>query len=201
MSNKQRCFFSAQSQRPHQTAPQLDLTPEPPGTRRRALARYSREWIDPRLDRIGQMEATRLSTDLTHPVGDPVTLFDSTDAPWSNQDLAAFLVGGVVDGPWLHRTCDAQLLMLWSSYSGIAYTTGVARSSSGSVLGPWQQLPTPFFAENGGHASLFVDLGGVVRATFHAPSQISEHPTIIPVGEGQSTLTSSTVDDAARRPC
>lgn len=162
---------------------------------------YSHEWIDPRLDRIGQMEAVQLSADLARPVGEPVTLFTATSAPWANQDPIAHLFGGIVDGPWLHRTCAGDLLMLWSSFSVATYTTGVARSTTGRVTGPWAQLPTPFFSDDGGHASLFEGFDGVLRAVFHAPNRSTEHPVITPVSDAGGTVSPTTLADATRHAC
>lgn len=61
----------------------------------------------------------------------------------------------VTDGPELYRTFDGHLLMLWSSYShDDTYIQTIARSKSGLIEGPWEQLP-PLLYEDSGHGMLF----------------------------------------------
>ena len=52
----------------------------------------------------------------------------------------------VTDGPEFFRTKTGRLLMLWSSYEKNSfgrdgYVETVARSKSGELKGPWEQLP------------------------------------------------------------
>ncbi len=162
---------------------------------------YAQEHIDPRLGRDGRMAAARLSEDLSRTVGDPIELFAGSDAPWGIAPLLGTLFGFVTDGPSLYRTCDGELLMLWSSDGAqLAYTTGVARSRSGTVAGPWEQLRRPFFVD-GGHSSTFVGLDGVVRSALHSPTLFNEHPVIGPVAERDGTIVRTGADTAAVRPC
>ncbi len=61
----------------------------------------------------------------------------------------------MTDGPFLHRTASGALLMLWSSFSTKGYAMGIARSESGTVVGPWIQEKKPIWKEDGGHGMIF----------------------------------------------
>ena len=74
------------------------------------------------------------------------------------------------DGPFLFRSADSQLLMLWSSYGDEGYAMGIAKSDSGTVLGPWTQNPQPLWARSGGHGMLFTTTTGVTYLVFHWPN-------------------------------
>lgn len=77
----------------------------------------------------GQVCAIRLKSDLSGPDGSPEILFCASEAPWAK------MVGGwyenmptgyVTDGPFMLRTEDGRLHMLWSSFGegGICAGTG-----------------------------------------------------------------------------
>lgn len=146
---------------------------------------YSQEWIDPRLDFLGRMAVVRVTDDLISTIGDPVELWDPTDAPWT----LPLPLGRIIDGPWVHEATDGSLLMLWTATGRTAaYTTGVARSASGSITGPWEHLCLPFYDADGGHASLFTDLDGDLRAAFHSPNSVAERARFPRVAERDGTL-------------
>jgi hypothetical protein len=76
----------------------------------------------------------------------------------------ARLANYVTDGPELFRTKSGQLLMLWSSYESMpdnyeSYVETVARSKSGTLKGPWEQLP-PLVKNDSGHGMLFHSFDG-----------------------------------------
>ena len=55
------------------------------------------------------------------------------------------------------------------------YAIGVARSQSGTILGPWLQDPQPLNPnDNGGHAMIFRDFDGVLRISYHSPNTPGE---------------------------
>ncbi len=125
----------------------------------------------------GEICAVRLDDDLRCTRGEPVLLFRGSSAGWSRSlgPMDDLLGSGridiyVTDGPFLHRTDDGELLMLWSSMGEKGYAMGVARSATGTVLGPWEQQAEPVWAADGGHGMLFRDLAGTLHLTLHTPN-------------------------------
>ena len=144
---------------------------------------FCHEWLQ---IRDGAMCAVPLSSNLRTAAGLPVTLFHGSDARWTSplagqekQEVASTVSAEpprsagpcyVTDGPFLHRTASGALLMLWSSFGGEGYAMGLARSSSGTVLGPWLHDPTPLWNENGGHGMFFRTFDGRLILTLHQPN-------------------------------
>ena len=130
---------------------------------------FIREWTQT-ID--GEMHAMPLSQDLRQPAGPPRLLFRASEAPWSLVQHSEYGDGyRVTDGPWLHRTIAGTLLLLWSSFGRGGYVTGVARSESGVLTGPWVQAPEPLFARDGGHPMLFHTFDGRLIMALHAPNR------------------------------
>lgn len=66
---------------------------------------------------------------------------------------------------------------------------GVARSESGSVLGPWHQDAEPLWVEDGGHGMLFRTLDGQLHMTLHAPNDTpNERARFVPLDEVDGRL-------------
>jgi beta-xylosidase len=130
---------------------------------------FCHEWVQT-ID--GTMEAVRLKADLSDVIGEPITLFKATDAPWvrSLKQIGGKQHGYVTDGPFLYRTKNANLLMIWSSFGVNHYAVGLARSKSGKVLGPWKQLEQPLFDANGGHAMIFKTFDDRLMLVLHQPN-------------------------------
>lgn len=130
---------------------------------------FCHEWIQ---IGDGAMCAVRLSEDLSRAEGEPVTLFHASDAAWGVESKFDNKPGRVTDGPWIHRTEGGGLLMLWSTFgAGHDYMTGVARSPSGKITGPWTVDPEPIYREDGGHPMLFRTFGGKLVMTIHQPNK------------------------------
>ncbi|MBC2607542.1 family 43 glycosylhydrolase [Pelagicoccus albus] len=128
---------------------------------------YAHEWIQ-RID--GTMEAIKLSEDLSQTIGDPIHLFKASDAPWLNGSLTPSTdpLRYVTDGPQLFRTKKGRLLMLWSSYENDVYVQTLARSKSGNLQGPWEQLD-PLVKHDSGHGMLFETFEGELMMVLHRP--------------------------------
>lgn len=128
---------------------------------------YAHEWIQ-KID--GTMEAVPLTEDLSDASGPPICLFKASDAPWLDEQAAASTRENtyVTDGPELFRTRDGHLLMLWSSYDDSGYVQTVARSKSGELKGPWEQLP-PLVRQDSGHGMLFHTFDGQLMLVLHRP--------------------------------
>jgi GH43 family beta-xylosidase len=124
---------------------------------------FCHEWVQ---ISDGTMNAVRLAEDLSKPVGEPIQLFRASDAPWCRPVQPGKYV---TDGPCFYRLKTGPLLMLWSSFGGRGYAVGVARSVSGTVLGPWTQDRQPLY-EGGGHCMIFPSLEGRPMLVLHAPN-------------------------------
>jgi len=129
---------------------------------------YAHEWLQ-KTD--GSMEAVPLADDLSRSAGDPIFLFKASDAPWFDKTMVPSTKSEqyVTDGPELYRTHDGHLLMLWSSYgTDDKYIQTIARSQSGTLKGPWQQLD-PLVYEDSGHGMLFKSFDGSLMLILHRP--------------------------------
>lgn len=118
----------------------------------------------------GEICARKLSADLAAPVGEPVLLFKASSAAWVAGKRFGKGEGFITDGPFLHRTSDGTLLMLWSSFSKEGYVQSYARSESGQLAGPWIQRPEPWLNEDAGHGMLFRRLDGALMLALHRPN-------------------------------
>ena len=128
---------------------------------------YAHEWVQ-KVD--GTMEALPLKADLSAAAGRPIHLFKASDAPWLNASMEPSTRGEnyVTDGPELYRTRDDHLLMLWSSYENGSYVETLARSKSGELQGPWEQLD-PLVRGDAGHGMLFRTFEGQLMLVLHRP--------------------------------
>ncbi|HML23865.1 MAG TPA: glycoside hydrolase family 43 protein [Aggregatilinea sp.] len=147
---------------------------------------FCHEWVQ-----VGDGEicALRLSDDLASPVGQPHLLFRASEAPWAQEVNSKGRRGYVTDGPWLHRLASGELIMLWSSFSAGGYTVGIARSVSGGILGPWEQVPDPLYAGDGGHCMVFRTFDGGLFLAYHRPNPFpDERPYFVPLRETASGL-------------
>lgn len=133
----------------------------------------------------GSICALPLTADLKRTDGKPVVLFHASEAPW----VAPISEGNyVTDGPFLYRTKDGTLLMLWSSFTKNGYALGVARSESGKVIGPWKQENKPLYDTDGGHGMLFRTFDGRLMLVLHSPNRGATRARFIPVTERNGTL-------------
>jgi len=114
----------------------------------------------------GTMELVRLSDDLSKPLTEPVTLFKASDAEWV---LPVQEHGKITDGPFLYRTKNGKLIMIWSSFGTNGYAIGQAISENGRIVGPWTQAEL-IFKENGGHGMLFNTFDDQLVLLFHQPN-------------------------------
>jgi beta-xylosidase len=128
---------------------------------------YAHEWIQV-ID--GTMEAIRLKEDLSDSVGEPIHLFKASDAPWINAERKPSIKQSqyVTDGPQLYRTKTGKLMMLWASYDRDGYVETIARSRSGTLQGPWEQLE-PLVRGDSGHGMLFKTFGDQWMLVLHHP--------------------------------
>ena len=138
----------------------------------------------------GEVQAVRLTPDLRGTVGDPVLLFRASEAAWARPiPRPEFDRVFVTDGPFLHRTADGRLLMLWSSFGDTGYAMGVATSASGTIAGPWAQSAEPLWPADGGHGMVFADAAGRLLLTLHTPNRTpDERARFFPLEESPEGL-------------
>lgn len=126
---------------------------------------YAHEWWQ---TTVGTMEAVPLDGNLAQ-AGEPRTLFRADEAPWVvGQKQPDGDTVFVTDGPELYRSRTGQLLMLWSSYGRKGYVEAQARSRSGTLAGPWEQLG-PLVERDSGHGMLFRAFDGRLMMILHRP--------------------------------
>lgn len=147
---------------------------------------FCHEWLQVK---DGEMCAMELSEDLTHAVGKPVLLFHASDPEWSDKTQETF----ITDGPFLYRTKNGKLLMIWSTSVHGKYCEAVYYSESGSVLGPWVQEKRRLYEEDGGHGMIFKALDGALKMVLHYPNITpNERPKLFDLVEQDEMLYDKT---------
>ncbi len=137
----------------------------------------------------GEICAMCLNDDLTTAIDQPYLLFHASEAPWAQQINSKGRKGYVTDGPCLHHLVSGELIMLWSSFGAGGYTVGVAKSLSGNILSPWDQIPEALYAGDGGHCMVFRTFEGQLMLAYHSPNQSpDERPYFVPIRETQTSL-------------
>lgn len=128
---------------------------------------YCHEWVQ-KID--GTVEAVHLNDDLSDIEGEPIHLFKGSDAPWINETLVPGTAeqAYVTDGCELYRTRERKLIMLWSSYRNGQYVQTQARSKTGRIEGPWEQLD-PLVYRDSGHGMIFRAFDGQLMLVCHRP--------------------------------
>lgn len=117
------------------------------------------------------IEAVRLKADLSAPAEAPIYLFKASDAPWLQQQTAAsrkprYYPAG---GPFLCRTRNGSLIMIWSSPRNGKSAVTVARSVTGKVRGPWTQGAT-LLSDDSMQATVFRTFDGRLMMLVHQPA-------------------------------
>ena len=120
---------------------------------------------------------TRLSDDLTEAVGETVTLFNASSV--EGVDEAGGPGHYVTDGPFMYRTKDGELLMIWSSFMHGDYAEYVVKFKGGDLGRDFEHL-APLDTRDGGHGMIFNGLDGRLYFTYHSPNASGyEHPHFV----------------------
>lgn len=138
---------------------------------------YCHEW---RQIHDGTICAIQLSENLKESVGEPVVLFKASMAkPYVKK---YFFRNYVTDGPFLIRTEDDRLHMLWSTNASGGYVEAMAHSDSDDILGKWTPDRELLYDHDGGHGMIFKGLQGQYYLVLHYPNTFGkEHPAFLPV--------------------
>ncbi len=144
---------------------------------------FCHEWVQIKDGTVGYIQLTE---DLSATAGEPVRLFDGSDAPWAmkSEEYGCY----VTDGPTFHHSKSGKLFMLWSSFSETGYTTGIAISDSGKLRGPWRQQEEAIFSADGGHPFLFTRFDGQLMMALHQPNENTERIRLFEMEDTGETL-------------
>ena len=146
---------------------------------------FCHEWLQT-ID--GEMILGELSEDYCSLKGEPIKLFNASDAPWSrlHHDFAS--KGYITDGPFIYQMQNGNLAMLWSSFGAEGYACGVCYSSNG-IKGPWRHQKEPIFKKDGGHAMIF-SFKGKMYISLHCPNapHMMERPHFYEIMEKDDCL-------------
>ena len=133
----------------------------------------------------GEMCAIALSDDLKTAVGKPFLLFRASEPLWAEKIKDNW----VTDGPFMYRTGNGELLMIWSSGTNKAYVEAVSYSDNGEITGNWKHFDKLLFDENGGHGMIFKSFEGQKYFVYHYPNIPSEErPVLRKIRENGDTL-------------
>jgi arabinan endo-1,5-alpha-L-arabinosidase len=144
---------------------------------------FCHEWVQ---IKDGTVEYIQLKEDLSETVGEPVRMFDGSDAVWSRKSPQYGC--HVTDGPFLYRSKSGKLFMIWTSGGYTGYTQGIAISPSGKLAGPWHQQAEPLYKDDGGHGMLFTTFDGRLMMVLHSPNGRGARPRIFEMQDTGETL-------------
>lgn len=125
-------------------------------------------------DEVGEMSVVKLSDDLTHFISEPKRIFRANNHIWTR--------GKVTDGPFVYKTTNGNLIMLWSnSARSGGYAVGMAVSDNGKIDGNWLQHPKAIYKRTkdqyeGGHAMIFETFDGEIMMAIHSPNGAEGDP-------------------------
>lgn len=109
----------------------------------------------------------RLSDDLKNAVSEPVYMFSGSTPTWADKKPEGEHY--ITDGPFMFRTCEDELLLIWSTFINHKYCQCVAKSTNGEIDGEFVHLD-PIITNDGGHGMIFRKEDDLFL-TFHTPNQ------------------------------
>lgn len=127
-----------------------------------------------------------LSDDLTHRIGEPVTLFSGSSPFYieKKKDGEHY----VTDGPFMFRTSGGTLLMLWSTFINGKYAECLVEFTDSTITGKFRHLD-PLIDDDGGHGMIFEDEKGLTL-TFHSPNKsLDERPVFIGIEDKGNSIS------------
>lgn len=151
---------------------------------------YVNEWTSNE-DGVGEMAIAKLSENLDSFISEPKMIFRAKDGLWTS--------GIVTDGPFMYRTQNGRLLMLWSNFTKRdGYAVGIAWSGNDEITGKWRHQPNALYRKSrvyeysGGHGMIFKTLDGQLMLAIHSPNDSNEgrfaRAVFIPVKDTGSTI-------------
>lgn len=144
---------------------------------------FCHEWVQ---TADGEICAVRLTDDLKKSRGTPVTLFKGSEPAWTLKNEKNY----ITDGPFLYRTREGKLLMLWSGMGEKGYVQAVSYSDNGEITGKWIHCKKPLFENDGGHGMLFQKENDSLYFVFHKPNcSPDERPVLLRAKEENGMLS------------
>ena len=115
----------------------------------------------------GKICYIELSEDLKKPVSEPVTLFSASEPAWADKKPDGEHY--VTDGPFMYRTKENTLLMIWSTFIKGLYAECIVRFENGSIKDKFSHL-SPLIDNDGGHGMIFEGEDSLYF-TYHSPNK------------------------------
>ncbi|MBO5059334.1 MAG: family 43 glycosylhydrolase [Clostridia bacterium] len=134
----------------------------------------------------GEMCVIELTKDLKKAASEPKVLFRASEPKWSDG-----LAPGkyVTDGPFMYRTQNGRLIMIWSSFSNKNYCESLSYSDNGSILGNWIHDERLLFDNDGGHGMIFRTYNDDIMFIQHMPNNTPcERPHLFKIIEKDDSL-------------
>ena len=126
-----------------------------------------------------------LSDDLTHRISEPVTLFSGSSPYWADRKPDGEHY--ITDGPFMYKTKDNELLMIWSTFIGNNYIEALVRFRDGKINNSFEHLK-PIITSDGGHGMIF-KANNKLYLTFHSPNQTDyERVRLIEIHDKGNTI-------------
>ena len=145
---------------------------------------FCHEWTQVR---DGEICAIPLLPDLSGPAGKPKLLFHASEgAPLIRPHRGD---NWVTDGPFLLRTGDGRLHLLWSSFGEGGYVQAMAHSDTDDMDGRFTVDDRLLFESDGGHGMIFRDFSGRYFLTLHSPNKtLAERPVFLALAYENETF-------------
>lgn len=162
---------------------------------------YSHDWPDNYIAEKeiyeGEICAAQLSKDLCEIVGEPFVLFKGSEPCFCKANVFVSDMFGEksqiirrfgTDAPFLYKTENDDLILLWSPMIVENYVVAMAKSKNGKIRGKWEHSKEFLYDRNGGHAAIF-KYGKQLACSIHAPEKwFEEHLLCFPIEEKNGWL-------------
>lgn len=134
----------------------------------------------------GEICVIELTNDLKKASSEPKVLFKASEPAWSD----GYQPGKyVTDGPFMYRTQNGRLLMIWSSFSKQQYCEALSYADNGSIFGNWIHDERLLFEKDGGHGMIFKKYNDDIMFIQHMPNNSpDERPQLFKIVEKNDTL-------------
>lgn len=109
----------------------------------------------------------KLKEDLTQAIGNPVLMFKGSEPYYIDEKPEGDHY--VTDGPFMYRSSNGGLFMMWSTSVKGKYAQCIAKSNNDEIDGKFEHLP-PLITDDGGHGMIFKN-NTQLLLTFHSPNK------------------------------